>query len=93
MPRWVLAIQTAVLGMQADVEQCSEAELEARFGAELGLGRLAAAAQTAARLQDSDLWRELAEAAVHVKDVDLAIKYALQHGRAYLRPHKPQAAR
>ena len=60
--------------MQDRAEDSNVAELEAKFGAQLGLGRLQAASGTAAALQESDLWRELAEAAVHVKDVDLAIR-------------------
>ncbi|KAK9791815.1 hypothetical protein WJX73_007446 [Symbiochloris irregularis] len=45
-----------------------------RFAAEMGLGHLKEATQSATSLKDADAWRELAEAAVHLKNVELAAK-------------------
>ena len=51
-----------------------EEHLRLRFQQALALGQLSAAWAAAALLVDRDVWRSLADAALHALDVDLAIR-------------------
>ena len=65
-----------------DAEQCHECDYamqdggghEAAFKALLPMNCLDLATEAAEQLDTPDIWRELAEAAVHVKDVGLAAR-------------------